>query len=127
MLLGLGEQSHPELVRELEEFLGEVLIDFREDAGGVLVLDQGDDGLFGGLLDEGVLVGAEGEEETEEMVEGGEVEGVGEALGLDDEEGLKRVYYFLNLFPLVGVILEVEEVSLDDLVDLLVLFDEDEE
>lgn len=127
MLLGLGEQSHSELVCELEEFLGEVLIDFGEDAGSVLVLDEGDDGLFGGLLDEGVLVGAEGEEETEEMVEGGEVEGVGEALGLDDEEGLKRVYYFLNLFPLVGVILEVEEVSLDDLVDLLVLFDEDEE
>lgn len=45
----------------------------------------------------------EGDNEPEEVVDEGEVGGVGDAFGFYDQQALERVDYFLNLLPLVRV------------------------
>lgn len=83
--------------------------------------------LFGGLLDEGVLVQAEGDDHAHELIEVGVVVGVGDAARFDDEEALEGMDYFLNLLPLVGTLANLGGIALDDLVNALVFLDEDEE
>ena len=73
--------------------------------------------MFGSLLDEIVLVGLESDDEPEEVVEVGEVDRVGDAFGLDHQQTLEGVDYFLNLFPLVGTFLDFREIGFDNLVD----------
>jgi hypothetical protein len=78
-------------------------------------------------LDERVLVRSEGDQEAEKVVEVLEVEGVGEGTRFNDEQTLKGMYDFLNLFPLVRELLNFSQVAHQDLIDPFVLLDEDEE
>lgn len=52
---------------------------------------------------------------------------VGYAFGLDYEQALEGVDYFLDYFPVLRGGLDAIEVALDDLVDLLVFFYEDQD
>ena len=52
---------------------------------------------------------------------------VGDAPGLDDEQALKGMYDFLNLFPLVWIFPQFGSISFDDLINAFVFLDEDEE
>lgn len=101
---------------------------------GVLVLHKGCDGLqsegvylFACFLDEGVSMDARSQNESQEIVEGSEIERVGKALGLDYEETLEGVYDFLNLLPLVGALTHLSEIAFNDLVNTLILLDEDQQ
>ena len=83
--------------------------------------------LFGGLLDEVVLMCLEGDDEPEEVVDVGEVDGVSDAFGLDHQQALKGVDYFLNLLPLVWTFFDLRQIRLDNLVNQLVLLDENKQ
>ena len=78
--------------------------------------------LLGCLLDEGVLMHPEADEQPQKAVDEVEVEGVGNAFGFYHEQTLKRMYYFLNLLPLVCVFLNPDQIPLDYLVYSFVLF-----
>ena len=64
---------------------------------------------------------------SEELIEIAEVLRVGDAFGLDNEEALEGMNDFLNFFPLVGVMLDIEDICVEDLIDFLVFLNENEE
>lgn len=68
---------------------------------------------------------AKGHDHPEEIVEMGVAFVIGDAFGFYDEQALEGMYYFLNLFPLVRVLLDLAGVALDDLVYAFVFLYED--
>ena len=50
-----------------------------------------------------------------------------DALGFNNQQALKGMYDFLNLFPLVWIFPQFGSISLDDLINAFVFLDEDEE
>jgi hypothetical protein len=78
-------------------------------------------------LDKGVLVRAKSDDKPHEIVDECVVLRVGDTFGFDHQQALEGMDYFLNLLPLVGALPHLEKVSLDDLIDAFVFFDEDEQ
>lgn len=74
-----------------------------------------------------MLVHSKGDNDPHELIKVRVVLRVGDALGLNDQQALKGMDDFLNLFPLVWIFPQFGSISLDDLIDALVLLDEDEE
>jgi hypothetical protein len=83
--------------------------------------------LFGGFLDELMLVHPKRDDHPHELIQMRVVFGIGDAARLNDEEALKGVDYFLNLLPLVGTLANLGSIAPDDLIDAFVFFNEDEE
>jgi len=71
-----------------------------------------------------VLVASEGDDKSQQVVDQIEITRVGDALGLDNQQTLKRVYNFLNLLPLVRVFAQLQQIALYYLVDSLIFFNE---
>ena len=65
--------------------------------------------------------------EAKKIVDIRKIEDVDNTFWFDYEQTLKWMYYFLNLFPLVGIFLYFEEIAFNNLVDFLVFFNENEE
>ena len=67
------------------------------------------------------------DDEPHEVVDEGEVPGVGDTFRLDDKQALKGMYYFLNLLPLVRTLFNLLQIAVNDLVNSLILLDEDQQ
>ena len=71
-----------------------------------------------------MLVTAKCNYQSQKVINKIEIDWVGDAFGFYNEETLKRVNYFLNLLPLIRVLLQLGKISFDNLVYFLVFLNE---
>jgi hypothetical protein len=74
-----------------------------------------------------MLVHPEGDHHAHELIQVRVVLRVGHAPGLDHEQALEGMDYFLNLLPLVGTLAHLGGIAADNLINALVLLNEDDE
>ena len=83
--------------------------------------------LLGCLLNKYMLVTAKCNYQSQKVINKIEIDWVGDAFGFYNEETLKRVNYFLNLLPLIRVLLQLCKISFDNLVYFLVFLNENKQ
>lgn len=121
-------QPHVHCFRVSSQLLGHIVIEFREDLRGELVLHEASECLshlqtylFTGLLQKTVVIGHTLDDEAQETVHIAIVFGVGDALRLESDETLKGMDDFLSELPGVAVCLAQHSIRIENLIDLFVL------
>ena len=76
------------------------------------------------FLNERMLMGSEPDDKPHKIIDEGEIPRICDTFRLDDEQTLKGMYYFLNLLPLVWTLFDLLQITINDLINFLVLLDE---